>query len=492
MCSNMTRRQFLSATLATLSNPVIQAAVARPNVLLISVDDMNDWVGCLGGYPGVSTPNIDRLAKRGALFADAHCASPLCNPSRTALLTGQGPATTGIYNNDQFWRASLPQAVTLPQYFKKNGYFVAGAGKVFHHTAGNNPPDQWDEFQLQIFDDPWYRRADWYPWNKREPVPAAYPYNGIPNFAGEFDWGTLPKEEQLYGDQRAIDFGINVLNRKLDKPFFLAVGLWHPHIPMFSPKQYWDLYPPEKVHLPPLLENDLDDLPKVGKEFAAFRRDEHEAIVRAGKWKEGVHAYLAAISFADAMIGRLLDALDNSPHAGNTNIVFFSDNGWHLGEKEHWHKSTLWQRATHVPMIIAGPQVKSRGVTRRQPVSLLDLYPTLVDLCGLPKKSELEGKSLIPLLKNPREKRQPAVSTYLPGNHAVITEQWRYIRYNDGGEELYNRKTDPNEFHNLALKGEYTQLKRDMAQWMPKQSAEPQPDRKEFDFDFATYTFKRK
>ena len=184
----MTRRQFL----ATAAAGAASAKESRPNVLFISVDDMNDWVGCLGGYPGVQTPNIDRLARRGVLFSNAHCASPLCNPSRTALYTGLGPATSGIYNNEQFWRPALPDVVTMPAYFKRNGYHVAGAGKVLHHTSGFNPPDQWHEFKLQVFDDPWYRRAEWYPWNQKIPAPPGHPFNGLKDFPGEFDWGVLP------------------------------------------------------------------------------------------------------------------------------------------------------------------------------------------------------------------------------------------------------------------------------------------------------------
>ena len=180
------RRQFLSAALGG-AGAVIGAPARRPNVLFISVDDMNDWIGCLRGYPGVSTPNIDRLAKRGVLFANAHCASPLCNPSRTALLTGMRPSTSGIYNNDQWWRPALPEVVTMPVYFRRNGYHAAGAGKVFHHVAGFNPPDQWDEFRLQEFDDPWYRRAEWYPWVKKIPAPPGHPFNGLKDFPGEFD-----------------------------------------------------------------------------------------------------------------------------------------------------------------------------------------------------------------------------------------------------------------------------------------------------------------
>ncbi|MFB3826073.1 MAG: sulfatase [Bryobacteraceae bacterium] len=480
----MNRREFLGAMAAAPSRPA-----RRPNVMLIAVDDMNDWVNCLNGYAGVRTPNIDRLARGGVLFSDAHCAAPLCNPSRTALFTGLSPATSGIYNNDQWWRPALPDVVTMPQYFKRNGYHVAGAGKVFHHVAGFNPPDQWDEFQLQEFDDPWYRRAEWYPWVKKIPAPAGHPFNGLRDFPGEFDWGVLPKAEREYGDFRAIEFAERFLARSYQKPFFLAVGLWHPHIPLFAPKNYFDLYP--QVKLPDASASDLDDVPAVGRQFAAARREEFERIVREGKWEEAVRAYLAAISFADAMVGRITAALDSSPHARDTILVFFSDNGWHLGEKRHFHKSTLWQRSTHVPLVVRAPGAQRAGA-RRQPVSLLDLYPTLVELCGLPRKQDLDGLSLAPLLRDPRAARRPAVITYLPGNHAVCTERWRYIRYRDGGEELYDRNADPNEFRNLAGETAHEGLKQDLARWMPKTSAPPKPQREAYDFDFATHTWRLK
>lgn len=484
----MTRREFVGGLMASS----MAAAGRKPNVLLVSVDDMNDWAACLRGYPGVSTPNIDGLAARGALFSDTHCASPLCNPSRTALLTGLRPSTSGIYNNDQYWRPALPDVATMPVWFRRNGYHAAGAGKVFHHVAGFNPPDQWDEFQLQEFDDPWYRRAEWYPWNKRVPAPKGHPFNGLKDFPGEFDWGVLERSEDQYGDQKAVRFAESFLKRKQEKPFFLAVGMWHPHIPLFSPQSYWDLYPESKVRLPDAPSNDLDDVPAAAKRFAAARRAELERIVKEGKHREFVRAYLAAISFADALVGRVLNALERSPHAGNTIVVFWSDNGWHLGEKQHVHKSTLWQRSTHVPMIIAGPGVRSAGTERRQPVNLLDLYPTLVEICGLERNPRLEGTSLVPLLRDPKAKRQPTVSTFMPGNHAVIGEKWRYIVYSDGSEELYDRMADPNEFNNLAGEAKYAEVKRTLAAHAPKTSAPMAPSRQAYDFDFETYTYRRK
>jgi arylsulfatase A-like enzyme len=480
----MTRRSFLAGSLAA---GALRGQKNRPNVLMLSLDDLNDWVGCLG-YAGVKTPNIDRLASRSVLFTDAHCPSPLCSPSRTAIFTGLGPATTGIYNNDTYWRPNLPNVVTMPEYFRKNGYHVAGAGKVYHHVAGFNPPDQWDEFQLQQFDDPWWRRTEWYPWVKKIPNPPGHPYNGLKDFQGEFDWGVLPKEEREYGDMAAVEWSGKFFARSHSKPFFACVGLWHPHIPMFSPQKYYEMY--KEVRMPEVWKDDLDDIPAEGQRLAAVRRNEHERIMKEGKWREAVHSYLAAISFADAMIGRIVDALDRSPHAKNTIVVLWSDNGWHLGEKEHWHKSTLWQRATHVPLMVRTPGGPT-GI-RKQPVTLLDLYPTLVELTGLPAKRDLEGLSLAPVLSDGKADRRPAVITYLPGNHAVCTSKWRYIRYRDGGEELYDRAGDPHEFTNLAGKPEHAALKQDLARWMPKTSAPPKPDRDAYDFDWPAYTYRLK
>ena len=487
----MDRRKFLACATAApaLAAALSSTELARPNILMIGVDDMNDWVGCLGGYPGVQTPNIDRLAKRGVLFQNAHCAAPVCNPSRTALFTGKHPSSSGVYDNEQYWRPALPGLLTLPEYFRQHGYHAAGAGKVFHHVAGFNPPDQWDEFQLQEFDDPWYRRAEWYPWVKKIPTPAAYPYNGIKNFQGEFDWGVLPKSESEYGDMRAVDWAGKFLIREHAKPFFAAVGLWHPHIPMFAPQKYFDLYPKDKVQLPITPEDDLDDVPAQGKIHAAARREEFETIVKDGKWRDLVQAYLASITFADAMVGRILDFLDKSAYGKNTIVVFWSDNGWHLGEKRHVHKSTLWQRSTHVPLIIRIPG-QAASAPRIQPVSLLDLYPTILDLAGLPANHANDGTSLKALLKNPKAAHAPVVTTYWPGNNSVRDERWRYTLYQDGTEELFDVIADKNEFHNLANKPGFEDVKRRLANAMPAKSATPVPERNTIDFDFATYTYK--
>lgn len=490
----ISRRELLggAAGIAAGAQAAQRTANDRPNVLFLSVDDLNDWVGCLRGYPGVQTPNIDALARRGALFSNAHCPSPLCNPSRTALLTGQRASTTGIYNNEQYWKPALPDVVSLPRYFKDNGYHAAGVGKIFHHVAGFNSPSEWNEFQLQEFDDPWYRRAEWYPWVRKIPAPPGHPFNGLKDFQGEFDWGVLPKAEEEYGDMKAVEWAGKFLQRNHTTPFFLAVGLWHPHIPMFAPQRYFDMYPVSKVRLPQEPANDLDDVPPIGQKFAAARREEHQRIVREGKWPEAIQAYLASISFADAMVGRMVQMLDASAYAKSTIVVFWSDNGWHLGEKQHWHKSTLWQRSTHVPLIFAGPGIRDIGQARNQPANLLDLYPTLVEMCNLPAKSGLDGQSLVPSLRDSKAKRNPTVITFGPGNHAVRSERWRYIRYSDGTEELYDCIADPKEFRNLASQEKHAGLKRDLAALMPKTSAPPKPERDAYNFDFKSYSWQLK
>jgi len=270
------------------------------------------------------------------------------------------------------------------------------------------------------------------------------------------------------------------------------VGLWHPHIPMYAPEEFFALYPPETVKTPNAPEDDLDDVPAVAKKFAAARLEEHDRIRREGKWRDAVRAYLACISFADRMIGYLLEALEQSAYAKNTVVVLWSDNGWHLGEKRHWHKTTLWQRSTHVPLVFAGPGVAQAGTARNMPVSLLDIYPTLVDLCGLPKKEGLDGESLMPQLRNPSAARRPAVSTLMGNNHAVITQQWRYIRYQDGSEELYDRVKDPEEFRNLAGQAEAAAVKQEHARWVPQMNAPFALERNDYEFNFERYEFKKK
>ena len=459
-------------------------AAMRPNVLFLAVDDMRDWVNCLGGYPGtVHTPHIDRLAAEGMLFTNAHCASPKCAPSRAAIMTGLRPSTTGLYDNDHWWYPNLPDAVSIPSHFRAAGYQAVGAGKIFHHTAGNHPPNQWDHFQRLTFrDDPWFRgdRAN-YPWSQPGPAPKGFPLSGVPGLGHENDWGSLDIADHDYEDAASAQYAIDFLKRNHDRPFFLACGLFRPHLPWYVPKQYFDLYPIDAVTLPTVPADDLADLPPEGVKFATAKSGDLKKIMQADQWKQAVRAYLASISFADAQLGRVLEALNESEFSGNTVIVLWSDHGWHLGEKQHWHKSTLWEAATRVPLIIGSPQ-HAPGVCDR-PVSLLDLFPTLVELCQLPPISDHDGVSLVPLLSDPSKPWRPAVIEFQHGNAAVRSDRYRYIRYRNGGEELYDHQEDPNEWTNLASSRSHARVKHELATVLNYEWAEPAATKKDFHFD---------
>lgn len=434
-------------------------STARPNVLFIAIDDLNDWIGALGKRPDVKTPNIDALARRGVLFTRAYCAAPACNPSRTALLTGVRPSTSGVYHNDQPWRPVLRDAVTLPQWFQAAGYIVQGGGKIFHNSYNDLP--------------------SWQNWVKERgnPSPPAAPVNGLNG--GHFDWGPLDVDDEAMGDHAVVSWGVRFLEQSHEKPFFLAVGLIRPHLPFYAPKKYFDRYPIESVKLPKVLDSDLDDVPAGGVRMAKPEGD-HRKVVAAGQWEKAVQAYLACISFADFQIGRIVDALDKSEYAKNTIIVLWSDHGWHLGEKQHWRKFALWEEATRVTFLVIAPGVTEANQRCDRTVNLLDIYPTLSELCGLPSKPGLEGRSLVPLLNQPAAPwSHPSLTTHGRNNHAVRSERWRYIRYEDGGEELYDHDADPLEWHNLASDPKFEEIKRELARSLPKINAPDAPSARE-------------
>jgi arylsulfatase A-like enzyme len=445
--------------LGLLAPGVASAADAKPNVLFIAVDDLNAWIGCMGVRPDVKTPNIDRLAARGTLFTRAYCVAPACNPSRAALLTGVRPSTSGVYHNSQPWRPVLKDAVTLPQHFQANGYKVEGGGKIFH--GGFNDQASWENYHKE---------------RGGNPTPPNKPVNGL-NMA-QFDWGPLNVADDAMPDHKTVTWASEFLQKKYDRPFFLAVGLHKPHLPFYAPKKYFDLYPLDKIELPKTLETDLDDVPPVGVKVARPTGD-HAAVLKANQWKQAVQAYLACISYADAEIGRLLDALDKSPHAANTIIVFWGDHGWHLGEKQHWRKFALWEEATRTPLIVVAPGVSKEKQRCDRPVTLMDIYPTLVDLCALKEKPGLEAHSLLPLLKDAKaEWKHAAITTHGRENHAVRTDRWRYIRYSDGGEELYDHTADPLEWKNLAKDPKFDAVKKELAAHLPKVNAPDAPAQK--------------
>ncbi|MFN3324223.1 MAG: sulfatase [Bryobacteraceae bacterium] len=486
----MTRRSFLQTALAAPA--ILRAQDRRPNVLMIAVDDWNDWVRALGGHPQVRTPNLDRLAAQGLLFTDAHTASPICNPSRTALFTGRLPSTSGVYENDQIWRTAMPDVVTLPQYFRAHGYTALGGGKLYHHGRGFNDPRSWDDY---YFWNPEARRNGWHDGYSFPPDPEPErPVTPMPSVSWRnFDWAPIHVPEEQMPDHKVSTWAGELLRRKHDKPFFLAAGMFRPHIPWFVPKKYFDMYPEEEVIVTTVKEDDLADLPPIARRIALNEHSRHDLMVSTGNWKRAVQAYLACITFSDAMIGRILDALDRSPERDNTIVVLWSDHGYHLGEKWHWHKQALWERATKVPFLISAPGVTRPGTRCARPVSLIDTYPTLVDLAGLPPQKGLDGLSLRPLLTDPNHPwERPALSTYQRGNHSLRSERWSYIRYHDGSEELYDRRKDPNEWVNLANRQDLAPVKRELARWLPKHDALDAAPAREFSFDPATVTWKKR
>ena len=464
----MNRRRFfkrLCAAAAAGSFPRFVARWAyggprgpeRKNVLFLAIDDLNDWVGCLGGHPDAKTPNIDRLASRGVLFERAYCSAPLCNPSRASLLTGLNPSTTGVYRNDHIWRAApkLKGVVTLPHLFRLNGYYVAGGGKIFH--GGQNDPDAWEFY---------FSKGSY-------PRPPRLPANGIPGL-GNLDWGPVDVPEERIKDTLVAEWAASELRENHKKPFFIGCGIFRPHLPWYVPRKYFELFPPERVHLPEINERDLDDVPPIPRKWA--HPEVHRRIMKYGKWREGVAAYLACGAYADACIGRVLAALEESPHKDNTVVVLWCDHGWHLAEKLHWKKFTLWEESTRTPLVFVAPGVTTPGARCPRTVSLLDIYPTLVELCSLPRTRNLEGMSLVRFLKNPLAARsRPALTTFLRGNHSVRTERWRYTRYRDGTEELYDHKNDPLEWTNLAGRKEYGELKGALARFFPKHNEPDAP-----------------
>ena len=427
----------------------------RPNILFISIDDLNDWIGCLGGHPQARTPNIDRLAETGMLFTNAHCPSPSCNPSRTAIMTGIPCYRSGLYDNRQRMRDKLPDAELIPKYFSSNGYWSAGSGKLLHYFID---ADSWDQYYpAKETENPFPPTL--YP----EKRPVSLPRGGNWQYI-ETDWGPLDVTDQEFGGDWLVSKWVGEqLTRKHDKPFFLACGIYRPHEPWFVPKKYFDLFPLDEIKAPPgYLENDLDDVPPAGQSIRPRKYFPH--IQKHDQWQQGVQGYLASIAFADAMVGRVLKALDDGPNGDNTIVVLWSDHGWHLGEKEHWQKYTAWRVCSRVPLIVKVPKgIKSfpagtaAGSKCEQPVSLASLYSTLTELAGLPDKPGQQEPSLVPLLKDPKSDWPHLAITHMdkPQNYGVSGQRFRYIHYANGDQELYDIESDPFEWTNLAAKPEH-------------------------------------
>ena len=429
----------------------------------------------------------------GTAFLNAHTASPVCCPSRAAVLSGQLPSTSGIYGNRHWWKPNRPDLVTIPGHFKAHGYTTAGAGKIFHHTFGNNPPENWDTFQPLAFHDNAFAYEDLqrYGLKKKAPIPADFPFSGVTLYSKEVDWGAFDKEESLFDDARAAQFCMDFLNEKQDRPFFLACGIFRPHMPWYFPKKYLDLYPPEEVVVPDDLPDDLKDIPEAGKKLALRKYVDMKKTRDAGQWTNAIRHYLASISFADAQVGKVLDALDASPYAENTVVVLWSDHGWHLGEKQHWHKRTLWEEGTRIPMIVVAPDSGQPGQITYQPASTVDLFPTLIELCGLSTPDqELDGLSLVPWIQSPQMKRAQAAITVDEFQHkSARSERYRYIQYNDGSEEFYDHRNDPNEWTNQIGNPAYRDAIRGLKSQIPDDLAPSARNWDAFEFNPLTYSW---
>lgn len=472
-----------------------EAQGARPNVLFIAVDDLNDWVGVLGGHPQTRTPNIDRLASRGVLFTSAFTNAPLCTPSRESLFTGRQPFSLDFYTLTRPPGRAWPhdQHLTLPQHFRANGYRALGAGKLFH-PGGNVVPSAFDEYGPGIGASGGPFTSEEISTLKQNPthaidrgpgkLKAVLPMNGMPDErravgrtgSNTFDWGPVDVTDDEMPDGQVAAWAVEALGRRHDRPFFLGVGFFRPHQPLFVPRKYFAPFPADRVVLPATQPHDLRDVPVAGR-FTALEPNtagSHRMVVEHDQWRAAVAGYLASVHFVDAQIGRVLDALDASPYRDDTIIVLWSDHGYHTGEKEHWGKWTGWSPSTRVPVIVVPPARRApggfrAGSTSAAPVSLIDLYPTLVSLAGLPAPDGLEGRDLSPLLANPAAAGwdAPAISTFGRGNHMLRDRRWHYIHYFDGTEELYDIARDPHQWANLAADPRQAEVLRAMRQRLP-------------------------
>ena len=443
--------------LVTLSclYPGISKGDARPNVLFIAIDDLNHWVGHLGRHPQAKTPHIDRLAGDGVTFTRAYCTAPACNPSRASLMSGQRPSTTGCYLNGQKWRAGIREDILLNSHFAQAGYRIFGAGKIYH---GRERGGHWDDYFVGR--------------ERKRRHPDAKD-NGV----GGIRFYPLASADEDMLDYGNVSYGVEKLQEQHDKPFFLAVGLIKPHMPFSAPKKYFDMFPLDSIELPPHRADDLDDVPPAGVAMAKPGGD-HAKIVASGRWKEAVQAYLATVAFCDAQVGRLLDGLEKSPYRDNTIVCLWSDHGWSLGEKSHWRKFALWEEPTRTVFVWKAPGVTKPGGVCGRPVDYTSIYPTLCELAGVEPPDHLEGISIAPLLRDPQAAwNTPAITTQGFKNHTIRAENWRYIRYADGGEELYDEAADPFEHTNLADDPRYEAQKAELAMWLPSTNAADLPSK---------------
>ncbi|MEW8278098.1 MAG: sulfatase-like hydrolase/transferase [Candidatus Thiodiazotropha sp.] len=400
------------------------------NFVSISIDDLNAFATLKSLYPGtLHTPNIDRLANQGVAFVNAFAPVALCNPSRASVLSGQYPATTGVHDNSTHWYDALDAAATLPAVLKSSGYYTSVIGKVFHTNIEAAPTT----ISSIIADEATWNIGGW---------------NGNVT-DNPFRVGPLAMPVEDHGDfinaEAAVDF---ISNYDGGDPFALFVGFYKPHMDWVVPQEYFDMYPVEDIEFPIHMTDDLDDIPDFMERIVTDFF--HNEILSHDFWKQALQGYFASISFADAMLGKVLDALDANGHTADTVILLWSDHGYHLGDKENWHKFTLWDEAGRAPLIIATPNAVNTGARVEQVVELVDIYPTVLDILGITSSNSLAGSSLIPFMQNPQRQTNESAVTSMYGSVSLRTNEYRYTRYEDGSEELYDVRSDPHQHVNLA------------------------------------------
>ncbi len=433
---------------------------AKPNVLFLISDDLNNDIGCYGD-PLVKTPNIDRLAARGVRFERAYCQFPLCGPSRNSMLTGLYPNSTGIFANSQIFRQTIPSHVCLPQAFRLDGYFAARIGKLYHYnvpksigTNGHDDPGSW-ELELN-------------PAGCDRLIEEPDIFSLTPgSFGGTLSWYASPRPDEQHTDGMLAEDARWVLERaarRRNRPFFLAVGFYRPHTPYVAPKPYFSHYALDQMPIVQGFEEDQQDIPAPG--LASYKKEQDQLTDKLRR--EAIQAYYASTSFMDAQVGKVLDALDELGLAENTIVVFTSDHGYHLGEHGLWQKQSLFEESARVPLIFAGPGISATGQVAPTPVGHVDLYPTLAELCQVAPSDNLQGQSLVPMLKNPREQGRGWALTQVRRNrnqgrffgYSLRTPRWRYTEWDGGqqGRELYDHQNDPRELTNLASLGEHQEV----------------------------------
>jgi iduronate 2-sulfatase len=479
----MTTLRFLLGGFLLLAMPILALAEEKPrklNVLYLVSDDLNNSLGCYG-HPQAKSPRIDELAKRGVRFDRAYCQFPLCNPSRSSFLTGLRPDQTGARDNAFVFRKKIPDHVTMPQLFQKNGYFVARVGKLYHYGVPN-------QIGTDGLDDPpsWQKVIN--PKGRdKDDEDKIFSIDGKKSFGGTLSWLSADGTDEEQTDGKIAEAAIGLLEQHKDQPFFLAVGFFRPHTPYVAPRKYFEMYPPDKLPLTKMPADDRKDIPDPALPVKNPNYGLDEKTQR-----EAVQAYFASITFMDQQVGKVLDALDRLKLAENTVVVFHSDHGYHLGEHGLWQKQSLFEESARVPLVISTPGMKTAGQASPRIAELVDVYPTLAELCGLTPPEGLAGKSLAPLLAKPdaawdkvavtqvqrggggqpakaKAKDAPMKAEAKPGSmtfkgYSVRSERYRYTQWDDGrrGAELYDHENDPQEITNLADKPEMAAVVKEM------------------------------